>query len=70
MMLGVVLIVIGIVFFAKALGFIPGETMSILWPLLLVVLGLTMISHKVLGHSCEGKNCWCGGRINWSQKKK
>lgn len=66
MMVGLALIVIGIVFFAQALGFIPGDAMGMLWPLLVVVLGLTLLSHKVLGHVCGGKGCWCGGRINWT----
>lgn len=70
MIMGLVLIVIGLVFFAQALGFIQGETLNILWPLLLVVLGIALLSHKALGHDCAGKNCWCGGNINWSDRKK
>ena len=70
MLVGLVLIVIGAVFFAQALGLVQGETISILWPLLLIVLGLVMLSHKFLGHECAGKDCWCGGTINWNGKKK
>jgi hypothetical protein len=70
MLVGLVLIVIGTVFFAQALGFIQGETLSVLWPLLVIVLGIVLLSHKALGHECEGKNCWCGGNVNWSGKKK
>lgn len=70
MVVGLVLIVIGVVFFAQSLGFIQDETMQIIWPLLVIVLGLTLLSHKVLGHDCQGKGCWCGGSIDWGTKRK
>lgn len=64
MLIGLTLIVIGLVFFAKALGLITADTIDVLWPLLLVVLGFGMLSHNVLGHS--------GGRWgkNVGEKKK
>ena len=70
MIVGIVLIVIGIMFFAQSLEFISAETMRVLWPLLLIVLGLTLLSHKMFGHDCAGKGCWCGGSVDWSNKKK
>lgn len=69
MIIGLILIVIGVVFFARALGYIEGDTLSILWPLMVIVLGLSLLSHKVLGHDCTGKNCWCGGTIDWANSK-
>lgn len=70
MLVGLILIVIGLVFFAQALGYIQGDTINILWPLLVVVLGIGLLSHKVLGHDCSGKDCWCGGAVDWSSKGK
>jgi hypothetical protein len=69
MILGIVLIVLGLVFFARALGFIDTLSLNMAWPLLLVILGISLLSHKVLGHECTGKNCWCGGTIDWTGKK-
>ena len=70
MLVGLILIVIGTVFFAQALGFLTGETLQVLWPLLLIVLGIVLLSHKALGHECKGKKCWCGGTLDWNDLKK
>ncbi|MAF81019.1 hypothetical protein CL628_03320 [bacterium] len=51
MLIGLVLIVTGLVFFAKALGLITGDVIEVLWPLLLIVLGLGMLSHHMFGHT-------------------
>ena len=69
MFVGLILIVIGVVFFARALGYIEGETISVLWPLLLIVLGLGLLSNKFMGHDCKGESCWCGGNVDWGNKK-
>jgi len=59
MVIGIVLIGIGLIFFAQALGFLKTEEIDVLWPLLLVVLGISLLSHKVFGHECTGsKKCW------------
>jgi len=65
MVIGLMLIVIGLVFFAKALGFVTADTLSVLWPLLLIVLGLNMLSHHIFGHH---KSPW--NEIVGSPKKK
>jgi len=70
MLIGLVLVTIGIVFFARALGYIEGDTLNVLWPLLLIVLGIGMISNRAMGHQCKGGSCWCGGEVDWSKKKK
>ena len=43
------IIMIGLVFLLGALGTISGTTASILWPILLIILGIT----KWAGHSCK-----------------
>lgn len=68
MMIGIVLIVIGVVFFAKALEFISADTLSVLWPLLLIVLGLSLISHKLFGHH-DAKGWW-SQTVDWNNKAK
>jgi len=66
MLIGLVLIVIGLVFFAKALGFITADTIDVLWPLLLVVLGFGMLSHRYFGQ--QGGR-W-GAHVGEHKKKK
>ncbi|MEX1997945.1 MAG: DUF5668 domain-containing protein [Candidatus Andersenbacteria bacterium] len=70
MTIGLILIVIGLVFFARALGYFEEQALNIIWPLLLVVLGLSMLSHKMFGHECKGKKCWYCENVNWSGGKK
>ena len=65
MVIGLILIVIGLVFFAQALGFLPVESTKVLWPLLLIVLGLSLLSHKFFGHRCVGKECRYCEPVSW-----
>jgi len=41
-----VLILIGILFLLKNLGIITGSIWSILWPLLVIILGLSLLARK------------------------
>lgn len=62
MFIPLILIVLGLFFFAKAIGVLTVDalSLSVLWPLILVVAGLVMVSHNMFGHSCKGKACeWC-----------
>jgi hypothetical protein len=70
MTLALVLIVFGLVFFAKTLGFIDSETLNVLWPLLLVILGISMVSHHWFGHRCNDKECWRCAEISFDKKGK
>ena len=63
MFIGLILIVIGVVFLAKALGLVTTDAMSIIWPTLVIILGLSIMTHHRLGHSCKGKDC-CGGKFD------
>jgi len=45
-MLGAGLVVIGIIFLLKNLGIMPEIAWDIIWPIILVVVGLTMIFKK------------------------
>lgn len=45
-MIGAGLVVIGIIFLLKNLGVMPEIAWDIIWPIILVVLGLTMIFKK------------------------
>lgn len=64
MVIGIVLVVVGLMFFAQTLELVSAETMQVLWPLSLVVLGVVLLSHKALGHNCQGEKCWCGGAVD------
>lgn len=57
MIIPLLLIAIGLVFFARSLGFITDEVINVLWPLLLVVIGLGMMSNRYLGSCCEDGTC-------------
>lgn len=70
MVIALVLIVIGLVFFARALGLVDQEALSIIWPLLLVVLGFSMLSHKMFGHEHTGKDCWYCRTVDLGAGKK
>lgn len=70
MLIGLVLIVIGLVFFAQALGFLPVESAKILWPLLLIVVGLSMISHRFFGHRCDDTDCNYCTPVHWGNGKR
>ena len=43
MFFGLTIIIIGLVFLLKNLGFISGDVWSILWPCLLIVFGLSIL---------------------------
>lgn len=58
MMIALLFIILGVTFFAQAAGLIPAGIASYIWPILLIVLGLGLLSHKTFGHSCNEKDCW------------
>lgn len=66
MVVGILLIVIGLVFFAKALGYIAGETLNVLWPLILIVIGFSLLSNRLLG---EGHKRWYE-HVHWDSNAK
>lgn len=45
-MLGAILVIVGIVFLLKNLGIMPSIAWDIVWPIAIIVLGLTMIFKK------------------------
>jgi len=45
-MLGTGLVVLGVVFLLKNLGIMPAIAWDIIWPIILIVVGLTMIFKK------------------------
>ena len=65
----ITIILIGIFFFARAIGFVNDETMNIVWPLLIVVLGLGVLAYGNTGHKCKGKNCWTCDHVEFANKK-
>jgi len=55
-MFGVLVLIIGLFFLLKNLGLITGNLWSILWPLLVITIGLKMIFRKK--HSHWGDKFW------------
>ncbi len=46
MFVGVILIVIGAIFLLQNLGFLTSNAWEIIWPLLLIILGLSLTMRK------------------------
>lgn len=45
-MLGKILIILGVLYFLKNIGVITGSVWGILWPILIILLGLYLIKGK------------------------
>ncbi len=43
MLLGGILIIVGVVFFLQYLGIVPENTWGLIWPLILIVIGLSIL---------------------------
>ena len=54
MFIGIALIVIGVVFLLQNLGLISSSAWQIVWPTLIIIFGLCMMSRGASGH-CRGK---------------
>ena len=64
MLFGAILVVIGAVLLLQNLGVVSGDVWGIIWPSLIVVLGLSLILKKYSG---SGGCKWCG---DWFKSKK
>ncbi|MFZ2390606.1 MAG: DUF5668 domain-containing protein [Minisyncoccales bacterium] len=53
MMIGIVIVIIGLAFLLQSLGIISGDAWQIIWPCLLIVIGLGIVCKE------RGK-CCCG----------
>ena len=66
---GVVLVVLGLVFFLQNTGFIPFDTWNNIWPILLILVGLVMTFSRRSGY---GLRSWGRGEdergMNWSTR--
>jgi len=56
MFIGIAIIVIGLVFLLQSLGIISGSVWSIIWPCILIIIGIGII-YKERGKCCCGENC-------------
>jgi len=57
MFLGLLVFVVGVIFLFQNLGYIGGNVWNIIWPALVIVVGLSMIMRpKLRGRIFEGKN--------------
>ena len=53
---GTILVILGFAFLLKNLGILPGGSWDVAWPLLLMVLGISLMSH---GKCRLGHLPWC-----------
>ena len=67
MISGFILLIIGIVFLLQNLGYISEGAWSIIWPLILIVIGLWILFKKEKGGFYWGE--WCGWK-KWREGKK
>jgi len=59
MIIGLILIIIGAVFLLQNLGYISGGTWNIIWPAILIVIGLgTLLKRKDQGFFWEERFGW------------
>jgi len=57
MFFGLLLILIGLIFLLKQLGILSGSVWGVIWPALLIIWGLVILTRKGKG------GCWmCGGK--------
>jgi hypothetical protein len=54
MFIGIALIVIGVVFLLQNLGLVSSDAWQIIWPTLIIIFGLCMMSRTASDH-CRGK---------------
>ncbi len=63
MRLGLIVILVGVLFFFKNLGLINNISWNILWPIVVMLIGISMVLRRRCG--CGGWGCkwckWCRG---------
>lgn len=64
MFLGTIIVIIGLVLLGQNVGLLPADVGSVLWPAILVALGLSMLLKK--GNCWHG---WCGMDCGCGKKK-
>jgi predicted permease len=60
---GIILIIIGVGFLLQNLGYISGGVWNIIWPVILIVLGLSLIFRR------PRAGFFWGERFGWEEKK-
>ena len=55
-MVGPIIVLVGVLFLLGNIGLISPVSWSIIWPVLLIVLGISMMQK----HGKWGRRCWCG----------
>ncbi|MBL7074866.1 hypothetical protein ISS37_06475 [candidate division KSB1 bacterium] len=66
MIFAICLIVVGVVFLLKNVGVITGDAWDIIWPLLIIYLGLSMIIRR---KNPESKWGWCWPRMCYDEER-
>lgn len=62
MRLGLIVILVGVLFFLKNIGIINSINWDILWPVLVMLIGVSMVLRKRCS-KCGGWGCkWCEGK--------
>lgn len=58
MLLGFILLIIGIVFLLRNLGFISADAWDIIWPAIIIAIGIWILSRKKDGFSWKETLGW------------
>ena len=66
---GLVLIVLGLVFFLQNTGFIPYDTWNNVWPTLLVLIGIALMFTRRGYYGMRGWGRMGNGRMEWKGKE-
>lgn len=54
MFFGALLVILGAIFLLQNLGLLPEESWSVVWPVFIIALGISVLAKKDNGW------CWCG----------
>ncbi len=54
MFFGALLIVLGVVFLLQNMGLLPAGSWSVIWPIAIIALGVSIVAKK------DSSWCWCG----------
>jgi hypothetical protein len=68
MLAGIIVVVIGVIFLLKELGYIAFINWDLIWPILIIVVGIGMISRRCRRCGMKGFHCCHGSNPNFDQK--
>ena len=69
MLVGLILIAVGVIAIAQRLDIISGSVWSYTWPVILILLGLSVLWGRHAGHRRHGIWGWCGSSFPYQKEE-